>query len=879
MTVRPALGCLLLCMLASPAVGQAGAQGGSEPGPKEFTAVRLPADAGTIRVDGRLDDAAWATARWRTDFLQKVPTEGGEPSGRTEVAFMYDDQALYLAARMFSRDASRIPTAVTRRDQFSNAEHLVIALDTYRDRRTAYSFIISSGGVRGDYYHPSDAEGSRDYTWDPVWEAKTSIDSVSWIAEVRIPFSQLRFAAAGAQEWGVQINRWMPHVDEDVYWVVIPANETGWSSRFGALRGIDGVRPSRRLEVVPYVAANGVFQPAAPGDPFSDGSGVTARAGADVKMGLGPNLTLDATVNPDFGQVEADPAEVNLSAFETIFDERRPFFTEGGQLLRGNGQNFFYSRRIGQAPRGGASGDFVDRPSNATILGAGKVTGRMRSGLSVGALAAVTGSEDARTFDIASGDFGRTEIEPLTGYGIGRVQQEFGANSSVAGLSITGVRRDLAPGSALASLLTRSAITGGGDFLLRTRNAAYQITGSFGFSHLSGDASAIDRLQRSSAHFMQRPDATEFTLDPTRTSLTGWSASVRGAKNSGRHWLYNGGISFESPTFDLNDVGRLGSANDIDATAALRYRETRPGPLLQRWSSEAFIGRSWNFGGVHTATNASLGNNFTFRNFWNLFLGVFGNARALSDDLTRGGPIMGVPGAYGFDAQLSTNDGRSTSMRGTLGYFNDELGGWRWSVSGGLATRPAPQWRLTLDPSWTRSVTSRQYVTERANGPAATFGRRYIFAYIDRTTLSARMRVNYAFTPDLSVELYAEPFAASGRYYDFGELAAARSRDLRTYGTGGTAISAQPDGSQLVTADGEEFAIGNRDFNLLSFRSNLVVRWEWIRGSTLFLVWQQDRSGAAMPEDRVGVGSLFDTFGADGRNFVALKMTYWMAAR
>ena len=869
---------LALCLVASAAAGQTGAQSPSEPGPKEFTAVHLPGAVG-IQVDGRLDDAAWAGARWRTDFLQKVPAEGGEPSGRTEVAFMYDDEALYLGARMFSRDARRIPTAVTRRDQFSNAEHLVIALDTYRDRRTAYSFIISSGGVRGDYYHPSDAEGSRDYTWDPVWEAKTSIDSVSWIAEVRIPFSQLRFAGAGAQEWGVQINRWMPHVDEDVYWIVIPANETGWASRFGALRGIEGVKPSRRLEVVPYVAANGVFEPSAAGNPFSDGSGVTARAGADVKMGLGPNLTLDATVNPDFGQVEADPAEVNLTAFETFFDERRPFFTEGAQLLRGNGQNFFYSRRIGQTPRGGASGDFVDRPSNATILGAAKVTGRMRSGLSAGALAAVTGSEDARTFDVASGDFGRTEIEPLTGYGIGRVQQEFGANSSVAGLSITGVRRDLDPGSALAGLLNRSAITGGGDFLLRTRGAAYEIAGGFGFSHLSGDAAAIDRLQRSSAHFMQRPDATEFTLDPTRTSLTGWSASLRGAKNSGRHWLYNGAISFESPTFDLNDVGRLGSANDIDATARLRYRETQAGRLFQRWSSELFVGRSWNFGGVHTATNTSLANNFTFRNFWNVFLGVFGNARAFSDDLTRGGPIMGVPGAYGFDAQLSTNDGRSTSIRGSVGYFNDEVGGWRWTVSGGLATRPAPQWRLTLDPSWTRSVTSRQYVTERPGGPAATFGRRYIFAYIDRTTLSARMRVNYAFTPDLSLELYAEPFAASGHYYDFGELAAARSRDLRAYGTDGTTVTPQPDGSQVVTADGEEFTIANRDFNLLSFRSNLVLRWEWLRGSTLFLVWQQSRSGAALPEERVGVGSLFDTFGAEGRNFVAVKMTYWMAAR
>ncbi len=841
---------------------------------KAFTARQVPAGA-AVDIDGRPHEAAWGAAEWRTDFLQKVPLEGGTPTATTEVAFLYDEDALYVAARMRSTDPSGIPTTVARRDQFTNAEHFIVALDTYRDRRTAYVFSISSGGVRGDYYNPSDSEGDREMAWDPVWRADASVDSLGWSAEMRIPFSQLRFAAGGEQLWGVQINRWMPHASEDVYWIVIPSRETGWASRFGELRGISVARAPRRLELTPYVAANATFEPSVPGDPFNDGSVSSARAGADFKMGLGPNLTLDATINPDFGQVEADPAEVNLTAFETFFSERRPFFTEGNQLLVGDGADFYYSRRIGQAPRGSASGEYVDFPSNTTILGAAKLSGRMRSGLSVGALAAFTGAEEARTFDTGSG-FGRVPIEPFTAYGIGRVQQEFGRNSSTAGVSLTAVRRDVPEGSALAALLPRSAITGGGDVNLRTARSEYEFSFSFGFSHLTGDPDAILGIQRHPAHFMQRPDATEFTLDPARRSLSGWGAGMSAEKNSGRHWIWEVDVSAESPGFDLNDAGQLGSANDISVDASLMWRETEPGKLFRRRSHDLYAGRSWNFGGIHTGTESSLANNFQLRNFWQLFLGGFVEARALSDDLTRGGPLMGTGFGHGFDLSLNGNEGSPVTWNSALSYFDDEFGGWSFTARAGIATRPAPRWSISVNPRWSRSVVSRQYVAALPGGPAATFGTRYVFAFVDRNTLSAQLRLNYAFTPDLTLELYAEPFAASGEFHDFGELGAARSRDVRTYGTDGTTIVREESG-YTVTADGETFTLPDRDFNVLSFRSNLVLRWEWLRGSTLYLVWQQDRSGIA---DRdVGLRSLFDTFDADGRNFVALKMTYWLAAR
>lgn len=866
---------LALVAFATPLAAQVRSAAVSLPDAKAFHAGRR-ADASQIHVDGRLDDAAWSTATWRSDFRQKDPVENGAPSVATEVAFLYDEDALYVGARLHG-GGSPPPASVTRRDQLGNAEHLVIALDTYHDRRTSYSFVISSGGVRSDYYHPSDAEYDRDFTWDPVWQARAVLTDDGWTAEARIPFSQLRFSAAGAQEWGIQINRWRPQENEDIYWVVIPRNANGWASRFGTLEGIEGVRPSRRVELLPYIAANGTFEDATPGDPFRDGSDLTARAGADFKMGLGPNLTLDATVNPDFGQVEADPAEVNLSAFETFFSERRPFFTEGAQLLRGGGPNYFYSRRIGQAPRGPAAGDFVDRPRNATILGAAKVTGRLRSGTSIGVLTAFTAKEEARTYDVAGDQFRRREIEPFTAYAVSRVQQEFGASQSTVGLTLTGMHRSLGD-STLAALLPGTAVSGGGDWNLRFKGGAYELGGHVGFSHVQGDAAAILRVQRHPAHFMQRPDATEFDLDSTRTALTGWSASVNAEKNAGTHWLWALGASAESPFFDINDVGRLQSADDLDTYGQLRYRVTTPGRLFQRWSSNAYLGRSWNFGGVTTATSTSLGNSFTFRNFWGLFLGVFGEFRAQSDDMTRGGPLMGRPGLVGGDVEINSNEGQATRVSAAFNWWDDDADGWGRTLGTDLSIRPTPSIEVTLSPEWNRSVESRQYVGREDNGPAATYGSRYLFARVDRTTWSASLRVNYAFSPDLSLELYGEPFAASGHYFGYGDLTQPRSFAIRRFGTAGTTVTKNPDGSRTVSADGQTFTVGPDDFSVLSFRSNLVLRWEWHPGSTLFLVWQQDRSGQN-PDRHATFGSLYDTFRADGSNFVALKMTYWLAAR
>ncbi|HEX8274176.1 MAG TPA: DUF5916 domain-containing protein [Longimicrobiaceae bacterium] len=870
---------LLACAADAWAQAPAAAAPPSAPARKQIRAVRL--EGAAVALDGRLDDAAWAAAPVLDDFVQKQPDEGAPPTERTEARFLYDSDALYVGLRMFSRDPSKIQAPVSRRDNTSQAEHVWISLDTYRDRRTAYSFGVSAAGTRMDFYHPRDDETDVDPTFDPVWEARAQRDSLGWTAELRIPFSQLRFNALPQQVWGLNIDRWNPATQEDVFWIPIPSREKAWSSRMGELVGIAGIRPTRRLEVLPYVASGATLtaDPGA-GNPFDDGSTFSTRAGGDLKMGLGPNLTLEATVNPDFGQVEADPAEVNLSAFESFFTEKRPFFTEGSQLLQGGGPSYFYSRRIGAAPRGDLlDGDrYSDLPSTSTILGAAKVTGRLATGTSLGALAALTDQEDARTFDPETGEFGRVRVTPRAGFGVMRLQQEFGADASTAGLILTGVQRDLEGGSALAGLLARRALTGGADWNLRFRGGEYTASGYAGFSRVEGDTAALLRLQRSSARYFQRPDADYVEVDPARTSLSGYTAGTELARNNGRHWLWRVGASAESPGFELNDAGRISTADDLGLYGELRYRETRPGPVFRRWTAYVTPSAGWNYGGVRTDGDLLLDAEATFLNYWEAYFTIFHTPRAQSDDLTRGGPLMGSPSQWATIGQVITPFGRPTRWNARIYYGQNEEGDPTYRVSGGVSVRPGPRWQLSVNPNYVRYSYARQFITSVGDPAAlATFGRRYVFSRLEQRTFLTQVRLNYTFSPDLSLEVYAEPFAASGRYHGFGELPAAGSHSLRRYGTDGTSISqARPDGPYTVRDGAREFSVPFEDFNVRSLRSNAVLRWEWRPGSTLFVVWQQDRSADEASGAPVWPDDIWDSFNTRGDNRFVVKATYWI---
>src|SRR5688572_2493511 len=840
---------ILVCLLVP-----AAALAQQDKGRKEARAVRVP--AGSIQLDGRLDETTWRDVPPLTDFIQKEPVEGAQPTERMEVRFAYDDDALYVGARMYS--SSPVQAPMGRRDSSDQAEHVVVSLDTYLDRRTASSFGVTASGVRIDRYYASDNDFNSDDGFDPVWQARTTMETDGWSAELWIPFSQLRFNERSPQVWGLNVQRWVPSRNEEVFWEMVARTDEGWASRFGDLHGIDGIRPSRRLELLPYVAgASQLFGVRDARDPFTSGGNLEGRAGLDMKVGLGSNLTLEATVNPDFGQVEADPAEVNLSAFETFFDERRPFFVEGSDLLTGNVNNYFYSRRIGAAPSGRAAGDFVDYPATTTILGAAKLTGRLASGTSVGMLGAVTAEEFARTFS-ASTQFGQVRVAPSTTYGVARVEQEFGPPGSTAGFMATAVHRSLDPRDPLASLLTRSAFTLSGDSVVRLKDGEYELQADLGLGYVNGDAGAIQRLQRSSARYFQRPDVTYVRFDPLRTSMGGVKGNVSLERRNGRHWLWEASTSFETPEFETNDLGRLTSADGITSSGEIEYRETVPGRWYRDYTFTVSPNAEWNTAGDRQSASIDADATFTWLNFWETDIGGTLNFRSQDMRLTRGGPSMQQPQGWQANIEVESSDASRTRGDASLTYGRDEDGGLVFEVGGGVTFQPGSRWELSLNPGYEREVGTQQYVSTLSDGRPETFGSRYVFAHIDRSTYSTEVRLNYTFKPDLNLDFYAEPFAASGRYSSFGELAAPRGRLLLPIG---------PDGP----------AIGDRDFNVQSLRSNLVLRWEWRPGSTLYLVWQQDRAAEEMIGRRATLGDMFGSVGASGDNFFAVKMTYWFS--
>jgi hypothetical protein len=847
---------------------------------KSTMATRLePGES--VDVNGRIEESIWARAAWIFDFVQREPIEGARPRVRTEVAFAYDETNLYVAGRMYDPDPSLIRANLARRDDNGESDRLKISIDSYENRQTYYTFTVTAAGGRVDYFGSGDQDFNRDYSYDPIWVADAQLTDEGWFAEMAIPFSQIRFNQADQLTFGVNANRYTPARFEDVFWVSVPKDENGWASWFGDLAGLNGVQTRRPIEFVPYAASALAVtsdELLNPDNPFSDRAAFDGRFGADFKMGIGSGLTLDATINPDFGQVEADPAEVNLSAFPTFFDERRPFFVENAQLLEAN--DLFFSRRIGARPHGSAGGTYADVPDNTTILGAAKLTGRTAGGLSIAALGAVTSEESATTFDEGTSTFGETLVEPTAGWLVLRGLQEFGTAKSTAGLAFTGVKRDLSDSDALAGRLNKEAYAFAADATLRFRGGLTELTGIIQGSHISGTTEAIARVQQFSSHYFQRPDAGHVEFDPTRTSLTGYRALVALEHSDGENWFFETQFLATSPEFDINDVGALGRADRIRSGVDLQYSENTVG-TFRNWRLATEVEGEWNFDGDRLWSEAEFGWGLTFLNFWGVNGEIDIRQGGTSDTQTRGGPAMGTPSEIGVFASVNSDFRKRLVGNGLLYFENDDIDGWVVQTGVNLQYRPGGAWQFSLGPNFTRSVNTRQYVTTEPGGRPETFGNRYIFAEIDRHTLSAEFRVNYAFSPDLSLEGYFEPFAATGSYSNFGELLMPRETDLLFYGTSGTTIS-ESSGSapHLITVqDGvDQFSFIREDFRALSFRSNLVMRWEWLPGSTLFLVWQLDRGGFGFENgpDGAGFGDLLDSPAEPGRNFFAVKASYWL---
>ncbi|HKT80789.1 MAG TPA: DUF5916 domain-containing protein [Vicinamibacterales bacterium] len=858
----------MACAWALPAFAQSPSADADR---KQAKAVRV--NSADIKLDGRLDEAVWSSAPALSDFTQKDPQEGAPASDPVEVRILYDDAGLYVGARM---TGARVQAPMTRRDDGDQADYILIDLDPYLDRRTSHGFGVTASGVRLDRYHDSDDEGY-DSNFDPVWEAKTHIDAGWWTAELRIPFSQLRFNATDRMTWGLNITRSIPSKNERDYWVLVRKTESGWASKFGDLSGLDTVSPPHRLEWMPYVASSSrLTGNGDSGNPFDDGSISTARGGLDMRMGIGSSLTLDATVNPDFGQIDADPAEVNLSAFETFFNERRPFFLEGSRLISRQ-NNFFYSRRVGARPTGPASGDFVDYPDTSTILGAAKLTGRTPGGTSIGVLGAVTGAEFARS--VVGTLQTETSVAPRTEFAAGRYQQEFGGGGSYVGVEMAELHRDMGDGSPLADLFVRNAISGAADVYVRFGNGGYDAHATIGGSYIDGTAAAIDRRQRSSVRYFQRPDGPAGRYDPARTSLGGTRLDWNVNKISGKHWLWGANGNADSPELDTNDAGRLSDSGDIGLGTYVTYRETQPGAVFRSYSIDMNANRTGDYDGALGGRSfLSIGANVTWRNYWYSYVRTGTDLAGKDARLTRGGPSMTQPHRWDASFGLGNSDARQFRWSGSVFYSGSEIEGDTFqNYNFNVSARPIPALQVSFGPGYVREVQSRQYVDTIDGGSPATFGQRYVFGLIDRTTLSAQMRASLTFKPDLNLDVYMEPFAASGRYNGFGELMAAGGKDLLAYGTNGTTLTRQADGSFVVTDGDAQFTLDNGDFNVRSFRSNVVLRWEWRPGSTIYTIWQQNRFEDRPTGEHVGVSDLFGGLGAPGDNIFAIKMTVWLS--
>jgi len=847
----------------------------------------IPATVAVPALDGRLDEAAWRSAPVVTGFTQVLPVDGGEPTERTEVRVTYDADALYIAARMFDSDPAAIARRLGRRDSETSSDVFRVSIDSYHDHRTAFEFAVNAAGVRSDALAAND-DGDGDSSWDPVWEAAVSADSLGWVAEMKIPFSQLRFSRETEQTWGINFTREIFRKSETVRWAWARNTERGYASLFGHLQGLENIPQPQRLEALPYTVASADFdQSADRSSPFNDGSVGSMGLGLDLKYGVTSNLTLDATVNPDFGQVEVDPAVVNLTDFETYFEERRPFFVEGANLFEfsGGGGAFaptlFYSRRIGRSPSVPASepGGYADNPSATSIIGAAKLSGKLGS-WSLGFMDAVTNRERAR-IQAADGTRSTRPVEPLANYGVASLRRDFRGGNTGIGVLATTVNRDLSEPAFEG--LRRAAYAGGVNFFHRWGTRQWIVSGNFAGSRISGDEAAMTAAQRSSARYYQRPDQGYVALDPDATSLSGWSTALSVGKEAGS---FRGGTDFfaTSPGFEINDAGFGSESDDMFHGVWLSRRWLDPGKVFRRFNISASWAQSWNFGGTNVGRTAYVGFGGQLLNYWSFNVGSNLNLRTLTDNATRGGPLMTRPQQWSFSWNLSSDSRKKVGGGAHGSWSGNEEGGWGVHAGPELTLRPNGAMSFEVGFCYDESQSVGFYVTQRADPFAtATYGGRYLFSGLRQRSLNANLRADVALSPSLSIQWYAQPYIATGDYGGFKELARPRSFQFLRYGIDGASTLDFDPGENTYTADPDgdgpvpAIRFANPDFSFRSLRSNLVVRWEYRPGSTVFLVWNHGRS-AYSTDPTAGildeVGRLVDD---TLRNTFMVKVNYWLS--
>jgi len=803
-------------------------------------------------IDGLGDDAAWNGSEWGSGFLQREPFEGKEPGGQTSFKIIYDDDNIYVLIRAHDRSPDSIVRRLSRRDEF-DGDWVGIQIDSYEDKQTAFSFSVTAAGVKIDEAITND--NNTDGTWNAVWYAKVSADAEGWLTEMRIPLSQLRFAKKAEYHWGVQVMRQIFRKNEFSVWSPMPREKSQWVRLFGTLDGIKGIAPRRDIEILPYVVAKAKSYQEDPENPYAPGKEIMLNGGVDGKIGITNDLTLNFSVNPDFGQVEADPSEVNLTAFESYFSEKRPFFVEGKnifsfQLTDGDGglsmDNLFYSRRIGHRPHHdpeSADDEYIRTPEETTILGAFKLSGKTKQGWSIGILESFTQKEVAK---IGTQNAERTEaVEPFTNYFLARTTKDFNKGQQIVGAMFTATHRDIQDSQ--LEFLTDAAYSGGANFTTYTKNRHYELGLKTGFSHVTGSREAITGLQESSTHYFQRPDHDHKKVDTTRTSLTGTGGTVSFSKIGGGKWRFMAWLTWRSPELELNDAGFLRQSDEIQQVLWAQYRILEPFSIFRNIFINMNQWKGFDYFWAKTYGGGNINLNAEFKNSWYMATGMNREDEAITRSALRGGPRMAFPGGWSYWGEIGSDSRKKVQFSiGHNAFHGDHQHFINQYYGIGVRYRPSNAVSIRLDPGYSYSRDKLQYVeTVDYNN-----GSRYIMAGLDQHVFSASIRVNINLGPDMTIQYWGQPFLFAGNYRDFkyaaNTLANNFTERFHLYAGDELSYDAENDSFDIdENKDGiVDYSIDNPDFNFFQFRSNLVFRWEFIPGSTMFLVWSQGRTGS-----------------------------------
>lgn len=840
---------------------------------RTYNTIRLTTEKPVI--DGKLNDVCWKTGEWTGDYTQFLPDEGAKPTFPTEVKILYDDRNIYVAMRAYDKEPEKIQRYAGMRDEFVG-DMMGINFDSYHDHRTGFEFNVTAYGQKIDLVLTNPMIW--DVNWNSVWKGKVGLEDSAWVAEMEIPLSQLRYSKENEQLWGLHIWRWIGRLQEESDWEKQTLTGPGVLYNFGELHGINSLKKSARLEIMPYALGKLNTYVKEPGNPFAEkGRDLSGNLGLDAKIGLTSNFTLDVTVNPDFGQVESDPSVMNLTAFETFYEEKRPFFLEGKTIFNYDFDdlNLFYSRRIGHSPSLTASPDegmYIKSPENTTILDAVKLSGKTADGLSLGVIQSLTAPEYAR-LDDGEGNKDKETVEPFTNYMVTRIQKDYNQGTTTLGGMLTSTNRFIRDSN--LEFLSRNAYTGGLDLLHQWKDKKYFIDIRLVGSYVNGSVNAISLLQESSARYYQRPGAGYLKYDTTRTHLEGYGGKIRIGRGSGL-WRYNASVSWLSPGLELNDLGFMQSADEIRQESNLSYFVNQPVSIFRTYTVNLEQFNNWNFNGDYLGSGAHFSFAADFKNMWGFQTNLIGHTPQLDSRILRGGPDMILPGSFMTFGYLKTDNAKRIAAELRYNYsWTGQQSANHYELEPGIIIRPVNSLKIGIAASFARNHDELQYVNYK-NLPA---GYRHIMGTIDQQTLGFAFRIDYSVTPEFSVQYYGSPFISKGEYAEFKYISDPENSDYNKR------FALYPNPAIIASEyqldennDGlTDYTLINPDFNFHQFRSNLVAKWEYRPGSFLYFVWSSERTGNT-DEAYASMGESFrQLWKVFPGNIFLIKFNYWFS--